>query len=382
MAGPLPRSRLSRPETASGFEVGFAGPEDEAEIRRLLAETPLGGSIGLAFPREPEGLASGLDLADRHAFVVARDRASGRLVGLAERTVHEVRIDGRVRRLPYLGALRLAPAARGRLSILRRGFDLLRGLARPDECPFALTSVTSDNLAALRLLTRGLPGLPIYRPIGDFSTFALRSRRDPRARAAVAPLGADDLGDLARFLDAALRARPFSFVWPETQLGRLFAAGVEPDDVLVLRRNGTIAGTIVVWDRRARRQTIVARLPGHLRLVRPVVNLVAPLLGLPRLPAAGEVLAEATLSAFALADEADADAFETLLAAGLDRAREKGLDVAALGVPTAHPWRAMVGARRRGIEYRTRLHLAHWPEGCEAVAALGDMVAFPETGLL
>ncbi len=382
MARPLPRSRLTPVVVASGFDVAFAGPDDEADIRRLLAETPLGGAIGLAFTREPNAFASDVGLADRHAFVVARERKGGRLVGLAERTVFEAWIGGQVRLLPYLGALRLAPSVRGRISVLRRGFDLLRGLARPDEYPFALTSVTADNHAALRLLTRGLPGLPTYRPIGDFSTFALRPRRDSRARAAAAPLGPDDLGDLARFLDATLRRRPFAFAWREETLRRLFAAGVDPDDVLVLRRDGRIAGAIVVWDQRARRQTIVARLPRPLRLARPVANLVAPLLGRPRLPREGEVLAQGTLTALALADDADADGFETLLAAGLDRAREKGLDVAVLGLPTTHPWRAMVRAGRRGIEYRTRLHLAHWPEGREAVGGIAADGAFPETGVL
>lgn len=382
MAGPLPRRRLTSAAEAGGFDVAFAGPADEADIRRLLAETPLGGAIGLAFTREPDAFASDLGLAGRHAFVVARERESGRLVGLAERSVFEAWVDGRARLVPYLGALRLAPAARGRVSILRRGFDLLRGLARPDECPFALTSVTADNRAALRLLTRGLAGLPAYRPLGDFSTFALRPRRDPRARAAIAPLGPDDRGDLARFLDEVMSRRTFAVVWREETLRRLFAAGVAPEDVLLLRRDGRIAGAIVVWDQRARRQTILARLPRPLRLARPLANLAAPLLGRPRLPREGEVLAQGTLTALALADDADADGFETLLAAGLDRAREKGLDVAVLGLPSAHPWRAMVGARRHGIEYRTRLHLAHWPEGREAVAGIAADGAFPETGVL
>ncbi|NLH81614.1 MAG: hypothetical protein GX458_12320 [Phyllobacteriaceae bacterium] len=382
MAGAVPRRRLTPADAASGFDVAFAGPPDEPDVRRLLAETPLGGSIGLAFTREPDAFDADFGLAERHAFVVARERTSGRLVGLAERLVLEARVGGRIRLLPHLGALRLAPSARGRISILRRGFALLRSLDRPDECPFALTSVTADNDAALRLLTRGLPGLPTYRPIGDFSTFALRSRCDRRARAAVVPLGPNDLGELARFLDAASSARPFAFVWREAKLRLLLADGLAPEDVLVLRRNGAIAGAVVVWDQRARRRTVVARLPIGLRLFRPVAALAAPLLDLPRPPHDGDVLAQATLTALALADEADADGFETLLAAGVDRAREKGLDVAVLGVPTAHPWRAMIRARRRGIEYRTRLHLAHWPEGRDAVAALGNAIAFPETGLL
>lgn len=371
-----------RAVAASGFDVAFAGPADESDVRRLLAETPLGGAFALAFAREPNAFAADFGLADRHAFVSARERTSGRLVGLAERAVFEAWVGGRIRRLPYLGALRLAPAARGRISIIRRGFELLRGLSLPDECPFALTSVTADNAAALRLLTRGLPGLPTYRPIGDFSTFALRPRRDSSARAAVAPLGPGEIGDLAGFLDRALCRRPFAFAWREERLRRLLDAGVEQEDVLVLRRDGAIVGSIVVWDQRARRQTIVARLPRRLRLLRPVANLMAPLVGTPSLPRVGDVLAQATLGAFALADEADTDGFETLLAAGLDRAREKGLAVAVLGVPSAHPWRAQLRAKWRGIEYRTRLHLAHWPEGREAVAAFASDGAFPETGVL
>lgn len=383
MAGAVSRSRLSDDRGVTrAVDVSLARPADEPDLRRLLAETPLGGRPSLAFTREPDAFAADFGLAERHDFVVARDGATGRAVGLAERLVFEMFVAGRRRHVPYLGALRLTGEGRGSLSVLRRGFGLLRALARPDETAFALTSITADNAPALRLLTRGLPGLPLYRPLAAYATLALRPRADARARAAVAALRPDDVDELAAFLGTTMKRRDFALVWNTERLARLLETGTGLDDVLVLRRDGRIAGSVVVWDQRSRRQARIVRWPRGLALARPVLNAAAPLLGLPHLPREGAVLNQAVLTALALADDCDVDGFETLLAAGLDRARARGHDVAVLGLPTGHPWEVFTRRRYRAMSYRTLLHLAHWSDAAEDAPADAATSVFPDVGVL
>lgn len=383
MVGQAAAGRMSEASLVVGdLEYRLAGPDDEPDLRRLLAETPLGGGWGLSLTREPDAFAADFGLAERHDVVVAREVAGGRLVGLAERLVSEAHVDGMVRRLPYLGALRVAPDRRGRIAVLRNGFRVLRERAeRPDDLPFALTSITADNAAARRVLGAGLGGLPAYRPVGDFSTFALRPRRG-RPAACIAPATAADLPAFAAFLTANLARHQFAPHWSEAKLRRLLATGLAPEHVLLARRGGSIVGSLAVWDQRARRQTVIRRLPPYARRLRPLLDLAAPVLGLPSIPPPGTVLAQATLSHLALADDRDEETLLALIEAGLDRARARGFAVAVVGFATARPWRAALLRRWRAIEYRTTLHLVHWPEAAGAVAALGDALPHPETGLL
>ncbi len=383
MAGAVSRSRLSDGRgVAHAVDVALAGPADEPDLRRLFAETPLGGRPSLAFTREPDAFAADFGLAERHDFVVARETATGRAVGLAERSVYEMFVGGRIRRVPYLGALRLTGGGRARLSVLRRGFGLLHDLARPEEADWSLTSITADNASARRLLTRGLPGLPTYGSLSPFVTLALRPKVNRRARSTVTTLGADEVGELAAFLTATMAHRPFALVWRAERIARLLETGTTFDDVLVLRSGGRIVGSVIVWDQRARRQTRLVRWSRALALARPVLNIAAPLLDLVPIPREGVVLNQAMLGAFALADEADADGFETLLSAALDRAKARGHDIAVLGLPSGHPWETLARRRHRAMVYRTLLHLAHWAEGADEARALQGTAAFPEVGVL
>lgn len=383
MAGQAAAGRMSEPVlVAGGLDFRLAGPGDEADLRRLLAETPLGGRWRIALTRDPDAFAADFGLAERHDVVIAREVTTGRAIGLAERLVREAFVDGRVAMLPYLGALRVAPQQRGRIAVLRNGFRALRMWAeRPGDLPFALTAITADNDAARRVLGAGLRDMPIYRDIGDLSTFALRPRRSAPA-AAVEPARADDVAALAAFLTTTLARHPFAPHWNEATLRRLFATDLAPGQVLLARRAGAIVGTLAVWDQRARRQTVIAAYPPPLGRLRPAINLAAPLFGLPRLPPVGATLAQATLSHLALADDADEETFLALVAAGLDQARARGFEVAVIGFASARPWRAALLRRWRAIEYRTTLFLVHWPEAAGAVAALGQGLPHPEVGLL
>ena len=158
--------------------VGFAlaGPDDEAEIRRMLRENPLGGGWRISLEREPNAFGGPHLPGERQQFVLARDTASGEVIGLCERLVRPAFVGGQECLLPYIGALRIAGRHRHRIAILRGGFAMLRSVEREDECSFALTSIAADNSVAQRLLTAGIAGLPTYCPAGEYVTLMMRAK--------------------------------------------------------------------------------------------------------------------------------------------------------------------------------------------------------------
>lgn len=378
MAGTAAPGRLSPAPGRVRFDI--AGPADEPDLRRLLRQTPLGGGYRLTLEREPDALAADFGLAGAATYVIARDRDSGAAIGMCERVVRLAHVDGAVRRLPYLAALRVHPDARGRIAILRGGFAALRAVEQPDDAPFALTSITADNHAARRLLTAGIDGLPLYRPVGDFLTFALRPRRC-RPRAAIASACLDDLPALTAFLDRHNRRRQFAPHWRDDDLARLADAGLPPHRILLARVDGEIRGSIALWDQRAHRQTVMRGYPPVIAALRPALNRLAPLLRLPTLPPLGEPLAQA-VAALHAAEADDAELALDLVAAALTEAARLRFSVVILGLATDHPWCAPLKRRYGGLTYRTSLYLAHWPEAREAVAALGPALPAPELGFL
>ena len=99
---------------------------------------------------------------------------------MCEWSARESFVDGDACLLAYLGVLRIAPRYRHRLRVLRGGFEAVRRLLHHQHATsYALTAIGAENHDALRLLGANLPGMPTYRRLEQFSTFALRPRRGP-----------------------------------------------------------------------------------------------------------------------------------------------------------------------------------------------------------
>jgi hypothetical protein len=376
MARPAHARRLTTAteRTRIAFEIADRSQADE--IARLIGDSPVEGRFSIAFRRDPDPFASEVGAVRPGAFVIARDGASGQPIGLCERVTRRAFVDGEPVALAYLGALRVVPAHRHRIAILRGGFAALRALEHSDEAPFALTSIADDNASARRLLTAGIEGLPTYRPYAGYSTFALRPRR-ARVAPQIETATERDIPALAAFLDAHNAAHQFAPAWSVATLRGLDGLGLTTDSIRLWKDDGRIRGSIALWDQRALRQTVVLRYPAPLGALRPLVNFVAPLTGAPRLPPPGAPLTQATIALVAAEDKA---VFEALLAAALDLAHRRRFDAAALGMPTASAWRAAV-PRRGAIEYRTTLYCVSWPGGASA-APREPRPPHPELGFL
>ncbi|MCG3150432.1 MAG: hypothetical protein PCFJNLEI_03918 [Verrucomicrobiae bacterium] len=174
----------------SQLTCGFATDADDAGLRVLLRETPIGGAIRLSFEREPSYFASVRREGSRHYTVCARE--AGQIVAMASRTVWPTGVG-------YLHQLRIAPSHRHLTrQFLRVGFRMLRESHAADEAPYDVTTIVSDNHVARRVLEAGLPGLPVYRPIEKIVTLLLPARagfgaRDLREHKQVVVRGYDSI---------------------------------------------------------------------------------------------------------------------------------------------------------------------------------------------
>jgi hypothetical protein len=350
-----------------GIRFAVATPADDAAIRRLLRANPMRGAVSVAFEREPdyfagEGLAGATDKT-----LLAHE--GGRLVAMGRCSIRAVFLNGKPRRAGYLGELRLDSTAGGRLDILRQGYRHLRELEVEDPADFYFTSIAADNARARQLLERGLPGLPRYELLTEFTTLLIpvgKSGREP-ARERATP------AELAEFLNAAARRHQLAAVWSEDTLAALARHGLPPERFQIWRRGEKIVAVAALWDQRAFRQTVIRGYAGALTGLRPLLNLVGA-----RLPAPGATLAHAFLSPLAVEPGGEVMLPE-LVAAFFPAAARNGLEFLTLGFPTGDPRLDVLRRHFRGREYRSRLYqvsLAGSP------AQIAGRAFLPEVALL
>lgn len=374
--------------TPPGRPVGFrvATESDDAELRRLLRDNPVPGSFSLALLREPCFFHGAATEGDVFQTMVAFEEGSDRLCGLGSRAVRDAWVDGDQVRLGYFGQLRIDREARGRSNILTGGFEALREMREDGETPYLVTTIIEGNEAARRALTSGRPGMPVYAPGEVLCTLALPLRRRVRETtcAGVEVQGArpDQVGAIADCLQRNYRRYQFAPVWRAEDLndpGR--CRGLAPGDFLVALRGGRMVGCLATWDQSVFKQTVVHGYSGALKVFRPLVNLAAPFVGLPRLPAVGNALPHAYFSHVAVDDE-DPAVLAALLSRAFNRALGKGWSYVTLAFAERNPLLTVVKKGFRHLEYRSRIYLVHWDDGSAAVSRIGDGVPHLELAVL
>ena len=175
MAGAALARELSR-RAAPRFAVATA--DDEGAIRRLLRENPMRGAIELTFEREPDYFyGSNLGGAQDRTIVAF---SGEELVCVGRCTQRECWLDGHPARVGYLAELRLDASAQGRFGILRDGYRFFHEQQRNGPAAVYFTSIAADNERALRLLERGVRGLPAYRFLAELDTLLVTVRSGVR----------------------------------------------------------------------------------------------------------------------------------------------------------------------------------------------------------
>jgi hypothetical protein len=169
------------------------------------------------------------------------------------------------------------------------------------------------------------------------------------------------LAGIASFLRTHGSKRQFFPVWDEQKLRGLSAYGLHPQDIIVARRGGQIAGVIALWDQSAYKQTVIQRYSGWLKAVAPLWNSSAPLFGRSPLPRPGELLRSAYAALVCVAGD-DTAVFASMLREIYNLARARGFSYLMLGLDALDPLLPAAKSYSH-ILYPSRLYLAEWSDG-------------------
>jgi hypothetical protein len=361
---------------------------DDAEIRRLLRENSMPGRIAISLEREPDASIGAAIEGDVHHTIVARDRSTGRLIAMGSVSVRERFVNGQPTRVGYLGQLRLDHRCRGRTSVIRRGYQFFHELHSSLGVKLYFTSIAADNLAARRLLERGLTGMPTYRPIATLVTSLLEAQvlhdRGPKDLK-IDPVGFKRLPEFLACLERNGRRRQLAPVWRETEIAARLEANELELDLEVATLGGRLVGCIASWDQSAYKQAVVRGYTPRLARWRRSINTIGRVINVPYLPPVGTSLNLIYLSHLAVDDD-DPRVFSTLLRYGCSPGdmwmHDHGRGYFVLGLDERDPLLRAIPRSARRHTYRTNLYAVHWDDGRADADALDGRPCHPEVALL
>lgn len=344
---------------ATTFAFRLATTDDDGQLRQLLRDIALPGTIELASRREPEFFRAER-LGSLSAQVFVCETAGGRIVGFGVRSVRRVFLNGEATRVSYLSLLRALPEVRSGL-LLARGHQYVRQLEAVDPVKVSMTAIYDDNVVARNVLTSGRAGLPSYYPRGSLRTYAipLQHRRRPITQQTMSgdQLGPSTMADLLNTYNSRWQFAPY---WEPDDLSG--ASGrMDGFDLTHLRFLPNGSGSLVscgVWDPSAVKQIVINRYRWPLSWYQPISSLASAMRVGPYLP---PVYSELRLlyGSCISGPDSESERFADVLDDIIERWSGHGYHYLMIGLSAEHPYTGVV-AQRSQITLRSTVYTIGW----------------------
>jgi hypothetical protein len=367
------------------FELATAG--DDAELRGILAATPMPGHVSVSYRREPSFFASTPVGGDFQQVLVARDREAGRVAAFVSRAVRLMYVNGEPEPVGFLGGVRALPEYRN-TGVVARGIMQLRRLHDDGRARLYLATIAEGNETALKILTSGRTSLPTMHPAGRYIAWALpiSTRRSRLAKVATGiELHEAARNDLSEIVDFLIEHGPRRQFFPVYREEDFFEADctfkdLRPNDILLARRDGRLVGMLAAWDQHGFKQSIVEGYGRMLRVAAPAINLWARAVGKPPIPRPGEELRYLS-AALPIAAGDDPQVFAALVQGVLKRAAGGLHQYLMLGMHERDPL-AAVARRIGGRTYVGHFYTACWDDGEALRQTLDNRPPYLELGCM
>jgi len=365
------------------FAITLAERGDDAELRALLRDNPMNGSMQVTFEREPDFFAACAIRGSFHQVGVGRDSNSGRIVGLGTRSIADAFVNGRSVHFGWLSDLRLEPAHRGG-TLVARGYRFLRQLHGDGRVELYGTVIFHDNQTALRTIATGRASLPAYHDLGVIHCPGINLRRaKPLVDADCEILRGrrDMLPEIVDCLNRNNARKQFAPVHDVESFSRQTRwKDFQLSDFYVACRSGKVIGVVGRWDQSAFKQTRVISYAGGLRWLVPAANVLHALVGTPSFPAPGEHVPYFYVS-FIAVDRDDVTVFRALLRQLYNDSIRSPFRYAILGLHERDPLLPALEEYSR-TPFAGRLFCACFADGERAFRSLDGRVPYVEAATL
>jgi hypothetical protein len=371
------------------FVLEHASDAHDADLRRLMAENEMEGEIVLSFRREPSYFHASRVQGAFYQVEAARDTRSGEIIGVGTRAVRLGFLNGERENVGYLADLRLDARYRGGL-LVARAYRHLARLHQDGRARLYFTVIAEGNRQALQTIAAGRAGLPPYRDLGRLLSPAVNLlRRKPPLDGKVEVVRGSEalLPEIVACLNRNLRRRQFAPCYTLDQFHRSAPPGEQSElrdfhveQFYVAVRNGQVIGVVGKWDQSAYKQTVVTRYRGKLRLLRPLYNIAAALIGCARYPEPGMPL-RSFYASFIAVDQDDVGVFRALLRRLYNDHVGSRYAYFLIGLHERDPLAAAL-ADYSVTPFAGRLFAVHFADGDEPFCRLDNRIPYVELAAL
>ena len=379
----------------SQFVFELATERHEPALRRLFAESEMEGDIRLSFRREPNYFWATDLFGPFCQVVVARDAATGAVVGVGTRAIRQGFINGKIAAIGYLADLRLEQRYRSGMLIVR-AYRYLSKLHQDDQAKLYFTLIAERNKRALDTIATGRAGLPPYHDWGRILSPAINllGRKTSKITDAQIARGTPEmLCEILACINRNHARRQFAPCYTVDQFavgsangnacGKIRSVHLRDfhlEDFYVAIRGGRIIGVLGKWDQSGFKQTVVTGYRGSLKVLRPIYNVASKWIGAPSYPSIGEPL-RAFYVSFIAVDDDDINVFRGLLAQLYNDHLGSGYHYFVVGLHEKDPLAAALSDYVL-TPFAARLFVVRFANGAEAFASLDDRPPYIELALL
>src|SRR3989338_9258 len=366
------------------FRMELADREDDADLRRILRENTMGGSISLTLRKEPSFFDDLSVEGNFNQIVVAREVESKRVVGFGVRSIKPVFVNGEMREIGYLGCLRLDKQFRG-TTLVPRGYKLFSELHKDGRTPFYLTTIVDDNQYAKQILTSNRMGMPSYNDFGVYYTFAIPipRKRSLDNKRNIVQANENHVEEIIKFINREGRKKQFYPTYTERDLTNPngLLRGLKIEDILLHFNGSDVDGIMASWNQTPFRQTVVEGYSGVTKYARLFINILSKLRGnSPYLPRKGQQINYNCASLIATKNN-DPTVFEELIVSNANKLSERRIPLLMLGLHSQDSL-GEVAKKHSIMKFPTRLYIVNWQDGERDYQNLDGRTPYLELGSL
>jgi hypothetical protein len=362
----------------------LATQADDADLRRLLRENPFAGSISLSFEREPNYFLASAVEGSFHETLLVRENKTNQIMGIGDRSVRPLYVNGVVVDVGYFSGLRVNPQYGKGLALARflsKGFAGQRERHKDGRTKFYLMSIVSDNTPAHRLLDSRLLDYPRLHPYTRMFTYAIHPTRVKKELKIKIVRGSLDL--IPAIVDCLTRhgtRTQFAPHWTMDTLLSALTPALSISDFFLALSGDRVIGCLALWDQQSFKQSVIRGYSGTVARFRKIINLLSSLGGWPVLPNIGTRLNHC-FACFPAIDNDDPEIFSALLRTLYNEAAHRKYDYFMLGLAEENPF-IPIAKSYRPITYESQIYLAAWEDGYDAVAQVDSRPPALEIALL
>jgi len=258
------------------YEIKLGKLEDDEQIRSLLRNNPMPGTISLSYEKNPSFFNTLKYQGYKHHVVVAKIRQ--KVIGFASCSLQKLYINGREQVVGYLSNLRVDKAFQ-RQGVLTNGIKFLKDLKLAD---YYFTTIVDDNVKANKIFKSGKKGFPYFNNLGRLNTYIIfLNRQKHKTNIIVEKCRTSQYGQMIEFINRNHSKHNFS---SNLSKGRLSDYGLKPTDFYIARKNNKIAGVVCCWDQSAFKQSVVRGYSSMMHLFRLWHNFTCKINGNAPLP--------------------------------------------------------------------------------------------------